>query len=43
MYLAHKRSNLSYALSIIRQFMHNPREQHMNAIYVHFEVFKVYS
>ncbi|XP_059077173.1 uncharacterized mitochondrial protein AtMg00810-like [Cryptomeria japonica] len=32
MYLAHTRPNLAYALSIVSQFMHNPGEQHMNAV-----------
>ena len=32
MYLAHTRPDLAYALSIVSQFMHNPREQHMNAV-----------
>ena len=32
MYLAHTRSDLAYALSIVSQFMQNPGEQHMNAI-----------
>ena len=32
MYLAHTRPDLAYALSIISQFMHNPGEQHMNAL-----------
>ena len=32
MYLAYRRPDLAYALSIVSQFMHNPREQHMNAI-----------
>jgi hypothetical protein len=32
MYLAHTRPDLAYALSVISQFMHNPGEQHMNAI-----------
>ena len=32
MYLAHARSDLAYALSIVSQFMHNPGEQHINAI-----------
>ena len=32
MYLAHTRSDLAYALSIVSQFMHNPEEQHMNAV-----------
>ena len=32
MYLAHTRPDLAYALSIVSQFMHNPGEQHMNAV-----------
>ena len=32
MYLAHTRLDLAYALSIVSQFMHNPGEQHMNAV-----------
>ena len=32
MYLAHTMLDLAYALSIVSQFMHNPREQHMNAV-----------
>ena len=32
MYLAHTRSDLAYALSIVSHFMHNPGEQHMNAV-----------
>ena len=32
MYLAHTKTDLAYALSIVNQFMHNPREQHMNAV-----------
>ena len=32
MYLAHTRSDLAYALSIVSQFMHNPGEQRMNAV-----------
>jgi len=32
MYLAHTRPDLSNALSIVSQYMHNPSEQHMNAI-----------
>ncbi|RVX07731.1 Retrovirus-related Pol polyprotein from transposon RE1 [Vitis vinifera] len=31
MYLAHTRPDLAYALSVVSQYMHNPREQHMNA------------
>ena len=29
MYLAHTRPDLAYALSVVSQYMHNPREQHM--------------
>ena len=32
MYLSHTRPDLAYALSIVIQFMHNPREQHMDAV-----------
>ncbi|KAL6348723.1 hypothetical protein AAG906_019459 [Vitis piasezkii] len=32
MYLAHTRPDLAYASSVVSQYMHNPREQHMNAI-----------
>ena len=32
MYLAHTRPDLAYALTVVSQFMHNPREQHMNVV-----------
>ncbi|XP_031273161.1 secreted RxLR effector protein 161-like [Pistacia vera] len=32
MYLSHTRPNLAYALSVVSQFIHNPGEQHMNAV-----------
>ena len=32
MYLAHTRSDLAYTLSVVSQYMHNPGEQHMNAV-----------
>ncbi|WKA10931.1 hypothetical protein VitviT2T_028474 [Vitis vinifera] len=32
MYLAHTRPDLAYALSVVSQYMHNPGEQHMNAV-----------
>ncbi|RVW79412.1 Retrovirus-related Pol polyprotein from transposon TNT 1-94 [Vitis vinifera] len=32
MYLAHIRPDLAYALSVVSQYMHNPGEQHMNAV-----------
>lgn len=31
-YLTHIRPNLSYVVSAVRQFMHNPSEQHMNVV-----------
>ncbi|RVW83621.1 Retrovirus-related Pol polyprotein from transposon RE1 [Vitis vinifera] len=32
MYLAHTRPDLTYALNLVSQYMHNPGEQHMNAV-----------
>ncbi|RVW46696.1 Retrovirus-related Pol polyprotein from transposon RE1 [Vitis vinifera] len=32
MYLAHTRPDLAYALSVVSHYMHNPGEQHMNAV-----------
>ena len=32
MYLAHTRSDLAYALSVVSQFMHPPSEEHMNVV-----------
>ncbi|RVW70681.1 Retrovirus-related Pol polyprotein from transposon RE2 [Vitis vinifera] len=32
MYLDHTRPDLAYALSVVSQYMHNPGEQHMNAV-----------
>lgn len=32
MYQSHTRPNLVYSLSLVSQYMHNPIEQHMNAI-----------
>ena len=32
MYLAHTRPYLAYALSVVSQYMYNPREQHMNVV-----------
>ncbi|WKA12195.1 hypothetical protein VitviT2T_029611 [Vitis vinifera] len=32
MYLAHTKPDLAYALSVVSQYMHNPEEQHMNAV-----------
>ncbi|RVW54499.1 Retrovirus-related Pol polyprotein from transposon RE1 [Vitis vinifera] len=32
MYLAHTRPDLAYALSVVSQYMHNPGEEHMNAV-----------
>ena len=32
LYLAHTRLDLTYTLSVVSQYMHNPGEQHINAI-----------
>ncbi|RVW90472.1 Retrovirus-related Pol polyprotein from transposon TNT 1-94 [Vitis vinifera] len=32
MYLAHTKPDLAYTLSVVSQYMHNPGEQHMNAV-----------
>ena len=32
MYLAHTRPELAHALSVVSQYMHDPKEQHMNAV-----------
>ena len=32
LYLAHTRPDITYALSVVSQYMHNHGEQHMNAI-----------
>ncbi|RVW40937.1 Retrovirus-related Pol polyprotein from transposon RE2 [Vitis vinifera] len=32
MYLAHTKPDLAYALSVVSQYMHNPGDQHMNAV-----------
>ena len=32
LYLAHTRPDLAFALGFVSQYMHNSREQHMNAI-----------
>ena len=32
-YLAHTRSNIAYSVSVISQFMHDPRELHLQAAY----------
>jgi hypothetical protein len=32
-YLSHTRSDIAYAVSVISQFMHSPRESHMEAVY----------
>ena len=31
-YLTHTRPDLAYAVSVVSQFMHNPSDQHMNAV-----------
>ena len=32
-YLSHTRSDIAYAVSVVSQFIHAPREEHMNAVY----------
>ena len=32
-YLAHTRPGIAYALSVVSQFMHNPKKTHLKAIY----------
>ena len=32
-YLSHTRSDIAYAVSVVRQFMHAPSEEHMNVVY----------
>lgn len=32
-YLTHIRSDITYAMSVVSQFMHAPSEEHMNAVY----------
>nr|KYP58960.1 hypothetical protein KK1_014384 [Cajanus cajan] len=31
-YLSHTRSNITYVVSIVSQFMHSPNEKHMNIV-----------
>jgi hypothetical protein len=31
-YLSHTRPDIAYAVSVVSQFMHNPSEEHMNAV-----------
>ena len=32
-YLSHTRPDISFSVSVVSQFMNNPTEEHMNAIY----------
>lgn len=32
-YLAHTRPDIAYAVSVVSQFMHNPKESHLQAVY----------
>ncbi|XP_059654930.1 uncharacterized mitochondrial protein AtMg00810-like [Cornus florida] len=32
-YLSHTRPNITYAVSVVSRFMHEPSEEHMNAVY----------
>lgn len=32
-YLSHTRSDIAYAVSVVSQFMHDPKSSHMDAVY----------
>ena len=32
-YLSHTQSNIAYVFSLVNQFMHNPKEVHLQAVY----------
>ena len=32
-YISHTRSDIAFAVSVVSQFMHDPRSSHMNAVY----------
>ena len=32
-YLSHTRPDISFSVSVVSQFMNNPTEEHMNAVY----------
>ena len=32
-YLAHTQPDIAYAVGVVRQFMHNPKEVHLRAVY----------
>jgi hypothetical protein len=32
-YLAHTRPDIAYAVSVVSQFMHNPKDSHLQAVY----------
>lgn len=32
-YLAHTRPDIAFAVSVVSQFMHNPKEMHLKAVY----------
>ena len=32
-YLAHTRLDIAYAVSVVSQFMHNPKDSHLQAVY----------
>ena len=32
-YLSHRRSDIAYVMSVVGQFMHDPREVHMEALF----------
>ena len=34
LYISHTRPDIAFAISVVSQFMHDPRSSHMNAIYI---------
>ena len=32
-YLSHTRSDIAYAVGVVSQFMHNPKENHLRVVY----------
>jgi len=41
-YLSHTRPNIDYVVSVVRQFMHDPRERHLQAVNKIIQYLKAY-
>lgn len=39
-YLSHTRPDIAYAMNVVSQFMHNPKEVHLQAVYRILQYFK---